>query len=450
MKTRWTRTVAGSTIAALCVSAPALRGAELSGWRPPVGGAAAVSEVVAAPDTPSAPSPPAGDEAKEGEDAKPKPPKVTADGNGFAIESGDGSFQLRLRTLLQSDARFYFGDSDTKPDDDFLMRRARLELTGKLFGKFDFRLMPDFAPANQTLLDAWLRWLLSPALQVQAGKVKMPVSLEREQTREYNLLSEFGYPTSLAPNRDIGLNVQGQVLDGALAYYVGGFNGTADGQSVISDTDDGKSVVARLFLTPTDGPLEGLGIGAGATLGEQEGIPAAYRTVGQQIFYRFRSDVLTDGTVSRLFPHAYFFKGPFGAMAEHGVSSQEVVRAGVAADELENTAWHVTASWVLTGEDATYRGVEPDRDVDLEGGGWGAWQVVGRVTELDVDDDAFPVFADPVVSAARARSYTFGVNWYLNRQVRCVVDYSLTELDGFAGVRFADEKALITRVQLRF
>jgi phosphate-selective porin OprO/OprP len=55
-----------------------------------------------------------------------------------------------------------------------------------------------------------------------------------------------------------------------------------------------------------------------------------------------------------------------------------------------------------------------------------------------------------LVSAARARSYTLGVNWYLNQQVRCVVDYSLTELEGFGGVRFADEKALITRVQLRF
>jgi phosphate-selective porin OprO/OprP len=387
----------------------------------------------------------------EAEEAKPKPPVISAGDRGLSLESGDGTFQLRLRTLLQSDTRFYFKDGESsKPPDDFLMRRARLELTGKLFGQFDFRLMPDFAPAAHTLLDAWLRWTLSPAVQIQAGKVKLPVGLEREQTREFNLLTEFGYPTSLVPNRDVGLNLQGQVMEGALSYYVGAFNGTADGQSVVSDTDDGKSAAARIFATPTGGALKGLGLGVAATHGEQEGLPAVYRTVGQQIFYRWHSDVVTDGTVSRLVPQAYYFRGPFGALAEYAVSSQEIVQPIAGRDELESSAWQVTASWVLTGEESTFRGVKPRRNVDVTGDGWGAWQIVARVTELDVDDDAFPRFADPLVSASKATSYGVGLNWYLNPQVRFLADYNLTELDGSGTARFDDEKALITRVQLRF
>jgi phosphate-selective porin OprO and OprP len=452
LTTSWTRTIAnGVAIATLLCAAPSLRGAE----------------------------PPAEKPADEPAD-KPAPPKISIGDQGLSIEGEDGSFQLRLRTLVQSDARFYFDDGEVQPTstpagagvrrDDFLIRRARLELIGKLARQFDFRLLADFAPAApQTLLDGWLRWSLSPALRIQAGKVKLPVGLEREQTREWNLMTEFGYPTSLVPNRDIGINVQGQVLDGVLAYYAGVFNGTADGQASISDTDDGKSVAARVFATPTGGALEGLGIGIGATHGEQEGLPAPYRTVGQQIFHSWRSDVLTDGTVSRLVPQAYFFKGPFGALGEYAISSQEVVRPGLAGEKLENSAWEVTASWVLTGEDSTFRGVTPKRNADPKNGGWGAWQIVARATELDVDGDAFPLFADPLVSASRARSYGAGVNWYLNPQVRLVVDYNVTEL--FEAGDFAravpgaeiissggnarqhsrsDEKALFTRVQLRF
>ena len=53
-------------------------------------------------------TPPSGvREAEAAEQAEPKPPKVSAGDQGFTIESGDGDFVLRIRTLFQADARFY-------------------------------------------------------------------------------------------------------------------------------------------------------------------------------------------------------------------------------------------------------------------------------------------------------------------------------------------------------
>lgn len=375
---------------------------------------------------------------------------VSAGEKGFSLQSADGAFVLRLRSLVQADGRFYINDDGGSASDTFLIRRARIELTGTLFEKFDFRIMPDFAPSPPTLLDAWLDWRLSPSFQVLVGKTKVPVGLERFQARENNLMNEFGYPTSLVPNRDVGIALHGKVVDG-LDYYVGLFDGTTDGGSTSSDTDDDKSVAARLFATPFAGSdnaaLKGFGFGIAGTYGNSGGTPSGYRTVGQETFFSWTTGTVDDGATWRVAPQLYYFRGPFGLLAEYVVSSQEV-RNGTASETLENTAWQVTASWVLTGEEATFRGVKPKRPVGFgENRGWGAWQILARATELGVDDNAFPTFANPATSASRASSYSGGLSWYLNPMVRVTTDYNWTQLNGGP---LRNEHVIITRVQFRF
>lgn len=377
----------------------------------------------------------------------PVPPSVTAGPQGFSLVGEKGDFTLRLRTLVQADGRFY---SDGPETDGFLVRRARIELTGTLYRRFDFRVMPDLSGSSTTLLDAWLRWRLSPELQVQVGKVKLPIGLEREQSPEHNLFAEFGYPTALVPNRDVGINLQGRLRAGGLTYYVGVFDGTADGASTVSDGDDERELAARLFATPfaadDASPWGGLGFGLAGTWGEPETAPSAYRTVGQQTFFRWRAGVVNDGDAWRLVPQAHLFRGPFGLLAEHALSSQEL-ELGDVVTRVEASAWTVNVTWVATGEEVTFHGVEPRRPIGAEPGGRGAWQLVARATELEVEDSAFPLFADPAGSARRARTLSAGVHWILNRAIRLTADYNRTELDGGP---IADEQVVIARAQVRF
>ena len=379
---------------------------------------------------------------------------VTAGEQGFSIESADGDFVLRVRSLIQADARFYLQSEESPTavatengsDDDFLIRRARLELSGNLFKRFEYRLLEDFAPSPATLLDAWVRYTASPRLRFQVGKIKLPVGLEREQTREFNLFNEFAYPTALVPNRDIGLNVHGEVAGKTLLYWAGIYDGTPDGTSIVEDSDDHKTWAGRLFFTPTQGVAKGLGVGVAGTIGEQEGLPAPYRTIGQQAFFRFLPGVVTDGTVERLAEQLYYFRGSFGLMSEHVTSAQEI-RGPAGRGRVENRAWHVTGTWVLSGEPVTFRGVVPAHDFDLAAHTWGAWQLVARVTELDVDDDAFPLFADPAMSSRRVSTVGVGIHWIMNAPLRLTLDYNHTELDGGA---LPDEDVVIARTQIRF
>jgi phosphate-selective porin OprO/OprP len=125
---------------------------------------------------------------------------------------------------------------------------------------------------------------------------------------------------------------------------------------------------------------------------------------------------------------------------------------------LEHTAWNITAGWVLTGEDFNFSGgVIPRKPFNPANGGWGALQLVGRYSELDIDDNAFDGFSDPTRSASGAREFSVGLNWWLNRNVRVGTSFSHTTFDGGGtgtsapgAVTANAENVLFTRVQLAF
>ena len=88
-------------------------------------------------------------------------------------------------------------------------------------------------------------------------------------------------------------------------------------------------------------------------------------------------------------------------------------------------------------------------------GGWGAFELVARYQELDIDDDAFAggaaSFANPLTAISKATAYGVGVNWYPWNTVKLSLNYEQTEFEGGAatGDR-ADEKALLSRFAINF
>jgi phosphate-selective porin OprO and OprP len=395
-----------------------------------------------------------------------KTPILIAGQDGFGLKSANGNFQLRLRAHVQTDGRFFLDDEDKNGTDTFLIRRARPILEGTVFRDFDFRLMTDFGNDTVTLLDAYLEWKYWPWLKVRAGKFKPPVGLEQLQEDPYTVFAERALPTSLIPNRDIGIQLRGDLWDGVVQYQAGVFNGSADGVNGGIDNGDSKDFDGRIFLEPfkkTDlEPLQGLGFGIAGTIGNQDGsfgtpnVPS-FKTPGQNTFFRYiTGTVLTNTTVAngqriRVSPQGYYYWGPFGLLGEYVVSEQEV-QNGTVTDHLRNNAWQVAGSVVLTGERASFKGVTPKKPFDLKSGGWGALELAGRYSVLRVDPDAFPTFASINSSAQEARAWAVGLNWYLNKYVKLVADYEETHFDGgAAGGKDRDtERVVFTRAQVSF
>jgi phosphate-selective porin OprO and OprP len=390
----------------------------------------------------------------------PAPPTFTAGKDGFALRSMDGAFVLRLRGYLQLDARIFDGSGAS---DTFVVRRARPILEATVFRVFDLRLMPDFGAGTTVLQDGYVEARFLPAVRLRAGKFKPPVGLERLQSATDLVFVERAMPTNLVPNRDVGAQLAGDLAKSRVQYAVGFFNGVPDGGSGDSDNDDAKDVAARVFVQPFAGggrALPDLGVGVAFSTGDQAGTVSApnlptFRTAGQVSFFSYRSDGTAAGTVipsgkrTRIAPQATFYRGPFGLMAEY-VQSKQKVRRGSDEADITNSSWQTAVSWVIRGT-ASYRGVNPESPFSGLGTGPGAWELATRYSELDVDDDAFPTFANPSTAARKARAVGVGVNWWASRNVRFLLSGERTKFDGGAadGDR-REEKVLMTRFQISF
>ncbi|MBP7148189.1 MAG: porin [Acidobacteria bacterium] len=385
---------------------------------------------------------------------------VVAGKDGFALKSADGYWVVKLRGYVQLDSRT-FGDDEGQLVDTFTLRRVRPVLEGTLARIYDFRVMPDFGEGKTTLFDAYLDARFDPALGLRAGKFKPPVGLERLQSATAILFVERGFPTLLVPNRDLGLMLHGDVAGGVLGYELGYFNGVADGDKRDLDTANGKDVAARVMLQPfarrKSVALSGLRFGVAGTSGTERGTSSApglasYKTAGQT-FFAYAKDALADGDRTRVSPQLYWSAGPVSLLAE-SVSSRQEVRAadGDTTARLDHRAWQVSASWVVTGEATSWNGVKPKKPLLGPNGGGGALELALRRHRIAFDSAAFPVFASPDKSSRSAAGWTVGLNWYVDRNVKFVLNYDRTSFRGGApaGEDREDERLLACRFQVSF
>ncbi len=447
---------------------------------------------------------------EEAAKVKKEQPLVVAGEKGFGLKSADGNFELKLRGLVQADGRYFDNgikgqhtgvDSTTKEaSNNLLVRRARPTIEGSFFEKYGFRITPDFGGSSTTLVDAYVDGNFDPAFKVRAGKFTPPLGLERLQSSADTKFAELALVSNFLPSRDVGVQLGGDVLGNTLNYSVGIFNGAADGAT--GDNSDGntdKELQARLFAQPflnQPGFFQGLGLGVAASVNDGAGGTgntglSKFKTPGQEDFFGYRGDtsiaaasnpvtkaevntVYLDGERTRLVPQFHYFNGSIGLLGEYVEELQGLSRFKSAggipkaenrSDKIENDGWQLTTAWAITGEEESLKGIKPAQNFDPGNGGWGAWELVARTGELNIDKDAFLVdgvlgnsnsFADATKSAQSAQNWGVGVNWYLNKVVRVSLDYDHTDFVWGGGGKAllpkdrADEDVVVSRIQASF
>ena len=409
-----------------------------------------------------------------------KLPVFEAGADGFKITSQDKKHQVRIRGAVQTDARFFIADNGFTGTDRFEAKQARIWIEGYFFKDLYYKIMPDFAASSNILPDAYLDYAYHPSASLLVGKFKPSISLERLQGDSDGTFLERAFPTYLASNRDVGIqlhggfgkpgykaeNVAGPIdTKNTFNYQIGVMNGSGDDGSPNNDskdTDDNKEVVGRLFAHPFHHTgytwLEGLGLGVAGSVGDpnKQALKVQATPIGRTTYLDYArtnngfAAPTSDGTTYRIYPQAYWYSGPFGAIGEYVVSSQHLV-SGRTDVKQDNEAWQILASYVVTGEDNSFGGVKPIQNFDPFKGKWGALQLAARYSELDIDNETFRII-DPNQSASKAKAWTLGANWFLNSNAIIRADYENVSFDGGAarGRDRANEQIFATRFQLSF
>jgi phosphate-selective porin OprO/OprP len=99
----------------------------------------------------------------------------------------------------------------------------------------------------------------------------------------------------------------------------------------------------------------------------------------------------------------------------------------IGAPDLKFQGGYGQVGYVLTGEShpynaaaAAYGGIKPTRPFDLNGGGWGAWEIAARYSTMDLNN---LIGTTTGVAGGRQNVITVGLNWYANNNVRLMFDY---------------------------
>jgi phosphate-selective porin OprO/OprP len=387
----------------------------------------------------------------------------------------EGAFKFKIGGLLQPQLRTFINTPDGTST--FLIRRARPNLEGTAFQNFDWKLQTDFQTngvdnsTSTVVQDAYVGAKAFDWLQLRVGKMKSPIGVERWQSAHARWFTDLITTTYLVPNRTVGAMLWGNVGDGLAEYYAGLFNGAPDGGSsnVSTSGQNTKDFEARLALTPfaktSIVPLKKLTAGAGVTYAPQLNGLGIYATANQQSFFKYRSSTVNataanPGEQVRFVPNLQYFWGPFGLYAEAawstvGVSGVTTSKSKITrehSENLTNFGWQIAASYMLTGEENSFRAISPRRKFSPSTGGWGALQLTARVGQLTVDSNAFPIYADPNTQAESSTTFGTGLNWILNDNTKLTLQYDYTSFIGGAandGNR-PDANAITTQFQVYF
>jgi len=378
--------------------------------------------------------------------------------DGLWFSTSDGATHLQVHGYTQADDRMFVDNIHGEGLDTSLFRRIRPLFEGTLFNAIDFRFMPDFGQNNPQIQEAFLELKSLKFAKLRVGKFKEPIGLEVLRSDRDLTFAERSLASDLVPLRYIGAQVSGSVLSDSISYAGGYFNGSSDGSNgVFTQWAHGNEAAARLFFHPfaTTGvsALRQFGVGVGGSAGHQNGTIAGLKTMGQTTFFKYSSSAIANGQHNRLSPQAYYYAGPFGLLGEYVISSQDVLNKKI-TQRVRNEAWQVAGSVMLTGEKNSYSGVRP-RNATEHAAGFrrlGALELALRYSQLRIDGDAFPRFANSASAAQSAKEQSIGVNWYLNRYIKLETDYEHTgfRMASATATPLHSENVLMNRIQLAF
>lgn len=333
--------------------------------------------------------------------------------------------RVDFRVKLQADALAF--PSELQEDrDTFKWGRRRIGVDGTFLRHFEYQIEREFREENPWR-DVFVNFRYFRDVQIQAGKFKIPFSLE-QLTGAYDLdfVLRSRIADDLASGRDIGVMAHGRFFDRALSYEAGVFEHDGELARFGSNPGAGYTAAGRLRGRPFR-PLgrSGLGqleLGFAFTSSEvPEGLNTLRgRTVsGAPVFF----DAYVRGRRLRLGTEVNWELGPVGLKGEYIRVRDERREQGLFADDLPpliSQGWYTAGTWVVTGERKA-GGVEPRKP--FLRGGVGAVEIGVRYERIRFGSDQA---SEPQETNPRAANllengddvWTFGVNWYLNRWSR--------------------------------
>jgi phosphate-selective porin OprO and OprP len=441
--------------------------------------------------------------------------------DGVTFETPDGNFSFTPTGRVHGDYRIFdHDDGKNNPAlpgatiansvvtanptnigaDTFDIRRARIGFKTKYKEFYEAEVNADIATGNgqgaggtsvtATTWDvAYFNVAWWKPVQFRFGLFKMPMNLE-ELTSSNNIdFMERSYVNQLAPQKEIGAMVHGVPYTG-VTYALAVSNG--NGKNAETDIrEDGKDVIGRVTANFAEimGNKEAIyHVGASFSQGDlplpnaATVVGVAGRTESRGVTF-FRAPTVLRTTTDSVDRSRFGLEGAV-AINQFKVQGEWLQQnnsfsTATRGYDLDTKNWYVEALWNITGEkyaDGYKNGVmgsiKPLKDFDPATFSGGAWEIGLRYNKFDASDynangldQGGTVGVDGQISVkaagfAEAESYTAGVKFLPNSNMRFMLNYVKTDFSNVIGgatggivlnnKRVNDEQAVLMRAQWMF
>lgn len=371
---------------------------------------------------------------------KPSPKIESADGQYSFQPFGRVHFDV---TQIDDDKSDYANNAD--------IRRARLGFKGKLGEGFKYKSEIDFGGEGVNFNDVYLAYTGLDNTELRLGHQKPGFGMELLTSSNYLMFLERS-TASNAFTRLYELGFNAMTGGDAWSFGVGVFN--EDGGNDSTGEDEDVTIEARgsfnlLALSDAE-TKDALHVGAGYS----------HRRPTGDVRVRVRPGtgdgdrVVDTGTISDVdnvdvfnieFAGVY---GPFSFQSEY--FDMDVSRAQGNTDASFD-GYYAQAGVFLTGESRPYKAkvgnfgrVKPLEPFDLKTGGWGAWEVLARYDNTDLNDESAGI------TGGEVDTVTLGVNWYLTDYIKIMANVIDVDSDDNAVVANDDPTIYNMRVQWDF
>ena len=365
----------------------------------------------------------------EGKKGKVKSKKenivIGTTGGGIKVKSSNGNkFKIGGRLMFDHDSydRFWNDAEERGSAEENEIRRSRITLAGNSGRHWSYKFTANIDHEDETssVDTGYLKYKSKP-MYVKVGKFKRPGMLEERtsskwiSTIERSILNELSGAAIGKPSFggvEVGFATKGDMpVSGALGIY--------DDEIDEADNGDEYGIGARISTAPKFGDAF---LHAGASYYSVDYANQAYRVrsrMGMHTTGRpFETERFHTDDIDQMGIELAYVSGPFSLQGEYMSVESDAGTASedYEASDIDMSGFYAQAAYTLTGETRGYKASSGAFKAIKPKGEMGAWELVARYEDADVDVKSHGM-------EASVQRMVLGVNWYVNKNVKMMLNY---------------------------
>ncbi|MBN2372897.1 hypothetical protein JXL19_03795 [bacterium] len=314
------------------------------------------------------------------------------------------------------------------------LRRACIDINGEIDRRWhaEFEVSFEDGTDKAEVNDAFINFTGWEEITITIGKTKEPFCLEElTSSKHISFIERSMAASAFSPGHSPGLELSG--YKGDFTWAIGAFE-----SGKIENRRDTYALTGRLTFTPLNDNRQVLHTGIAGSLRDLGG--EEYQ-IEERAEVHTAEEIVAGVSVPADDVHLMCVElawvyGPFSLQSEY---MNTKIKAVSRSPDVEYSGYYVQGGYFLTGESRQYKRGVFGRVKPVAG--YGAVELVSRYSFIDAGSDNRGV---------EAGNLALGMNYYINKNVRLMVDYIETELKDCISKGKGKAEAISSRIQCDF